>query len=92
MAQFSQKLQHFGRHFLFLFGNDSFFFWSFAWMLVIPMMREQTLISDFASRFYFGKIDTWEDINIHKALACKILSNNIGTIVEERDHEYFCLG
>ena len=38
------------------------------------------------------KIDTWEDANTHKAIACKHLSNNICTVVEEWHHVTFCLG
>ena len=56
------------------------------------MMREQTLIPGFASRFCFVKIDTREDANIHKTFACKYLSNNICTGVEEWTHGYFRLG
>ena len=46
-------------------------------------MREQTLVPGFTSRFCFVKTDTREDANIHKAIACKYLSNNICTVVEE---------
>ena len=40
----------------------------------------------------FTEIDTREDGNIHKAISCKFLSNNICTVVEEWHHDYFCLG
>ena len=41
------------------------------------MMREQTLIPGIATRLFFVKlIDTQVDANIHKAIACKYLSNN----------------
>ena len=54
-------------------------------------MRDQTLITSFASLFCFV-VDTREDANIHKAIACRYLSNNICTVVEEWTHRYFCLG
>ena len=55
-------------------------------------MREQTLIPCFAARFCFETMDTRKDANIHKAIACKYLSNDICTVVEEWHHGYFCLG
>ena len=36
--------------------------------------------------------DIREDANIHKAISCKYLSNDICTVVEEWHHGYFCLG
>ena len=42
--------------------------------------------------FLFCKIDTREDANIHKAIACQCLSKNICTFVGEWTHDYFCLG
>ena len=42
--------------------------------------------------FLFCKIDIREDANIHKTFACRNLSNNICTVVEEWHHGYFCLG
>ena len=68
------------------------FLWLFVWLFVNLMLREQTLIPGFASRFCFVKIDTREDANIHKAIACKCLLNNICTVVEEWHHGCFCLG
>ena len=68
------------------------FLWLFVWLFVNLMLREQTLIPGFASRFCFVRIDTREDANIHKAIACKYLLNNICTVVEEWHHGYFCLG
>ena len=44
------------------------------------------------SPFLFCKIDIREDANIHKAIACKYLSNNVCTVVEEWQHGFFCLG
>ena len=41
--------------------------------------------------FHLDTIDTREDANIHKAIACKYLSNNFCTVVEELHHGYFCL-
>ena len=38
------------------------------------------------------RIDTRLDANIRKAIACKYFSNNICTVVEEWNHDYFCLG
>ena len=32
------------------------------------------------------------DANVHRAIACKYLSNNICTVVGEWHHGYFCLG
>ena len=51
-------------------------------------MRKQTLVS----RFIFKRIGTRADANIHKTFACKYLSNNICTVVEEWTNGYFCLG
>ena len=48
--------------------------------------------TDLATRFCFVKIDTREDANIHKTIACKYSSNNICTVVEEWAHGYFCFG
>ena len=44
------------------------------------------------SPFLHCKINTREDANIHKAIACKYLSNNIYLVVEEWHHGYFSLG
>ena len=51
---FSQKPQHFCRRFLFLCGNGSYL--SAFWLFVNLMMREQTLIPGFTSRFCFVKL------------------------------------
>ena len=42
--------------------------------------------------FHFLRIGTWADAKIHKAFACRYFSDNIGTVVEEWTHGYFCLG
>ena len=55
-------------------------------------MREQTRVLRFASRFRFKRIDTREDANIHKVIACKYLSDNICTVVGEWHHGCLCLG
>ena len=55
------------------------------------VVREQTLILGFAARFCFVKKDTREDVNMHMAIACKYLSNNIFTVVEECHQGYFSL-
>ena len=68
------------------------FLWLFVWLFINLMMREQTLIPGFATRLFFCKIDTQVDANIHKAIACKYLSNNICTVVEEWHQSDFCLG
>ena len=42
--------------------------------------------------FHFYGIGTRVDANIYKTFACRYLSNNICTVVEEWTHGYFCLG
>ena len=42
--------------------------------------------------FLFCRIDTQVDANIHKAIACKYLSDNICKVVGEWHYGYFCLG
>ena len=42
--------------------------------------------------FQFCRIDTREDANIHKKIACKYPSNSICTVVGEWHHGSFCLG
>ena len=42
--------------------------------------------------FHFYRIGTRADAKIHKAIACRYLSNNICTVVEEWTHGFFCLG
>ena len=47
------------------------------------MMREHTLIPSSGNRFSFVELTLGEDANIHKVVACKYLSNDICTGVEE---------
>ena len=69
------------------------FLWLFVWLFINLVMREQTLAYPLlCNPFLFCQIDTREDANLHKVIACKYLSNNIGRVVEEWHHGYFCLG
>ena len=91
VIHFSQKLQHPCRRFLFFCGTSSL---SLAFYLVVhqPCNAETDTCLQPYNPFRFCRIDTREDANIHKAIACKYPSNNIFTIVEEWHHGYFCLG
>ena len=55
-------------------------------------MRKQTLVSSLKNPIHYDRIGTRADAIIHKAFACRYLSNNICTVVEEWTHGYFCLG
>ena len=64
----------------------------FIWLFINRLMRKQTLVSSLNNPFHFYRIGTRSDANIHKAFACRYLSNNICTVVEEWTHGHFCLG
>ena len=79
----------------FVFTFSSFLevvFLLFIWLFINLVMRKQTRGSWITTRFCVIKIGTRADANIHKAFACKYLSNNIYTVVEGWTHGYFCLG
>ena len=82
---------HYCRRFLFFCGNSSL---SLIFCLVVhqPDDAGTNTYPWLHTQFLFCKIDIWEDANTHKAIACKYLSNNICTVVEEWQHGYFCLG
>ena len=87
--QFSQE--HSCRRSLFFCGNSSL---SLAFCLVLhqPYDAGTNIYPGLCSPLLFCEIDTREDANVHKAIACKYLSNNICTVVEEWTHGYLCLG
>ena len=68
------------------------FLWLFVWLLVNLMMREQTLIPGFATRFCFVKLTLGRMPMFKRRLSASTFSNNICTVVEEWHHGYFCLG
>ena len=70
----------------------SVFFFCFFWLFINRVMRKQTLVSSLRTRFTFYRIGIRSDANIHNAFACRYLSNNICTVVEEWTHGNFCLG
>ena len=91
VAQFSQQSQHSCRRFLFFCGNGGP---SSAFCLVVPQpcnAETDSCLQPHKS-FHFYRIGTRADANIHKAIACNYLSNNICTVIEEWHHGYFCLG
>ena len=55
-------------------------------------MRKQTLVSSLTTRFIFIELALGRMPILTKPFACKYLSNNICTVVEEWHHGYFCLG
>ena len=71
---------------------EVFFFFCFFWLFINRVMRKQTLVSSLRTRFTFYRIGIRADANIHNAFACRYLSNNICTVVEEWTHGNFCLG
>ena len=77
--------------FSFFCGNSSL---SLAFCLVVhqPYDAGTNTYPRLCSPFLFCKIDTRVDANVHKAIACKYLSKNICTVVEEWHHGHFCLG
>ena len=56
------------------------------------MMREQTLVSCFATRFCFVKLTLGRMPIFTRRSRASTFSNNICTVVEEWHHGYFCLG
>ena len=87
----TEKRLHSCRRFLFFCVNISL---SLAFCLAVhqPCIAETDTCLQPYIPFLLCKIDTREGANIHKAIACKYLSNNIYTVVEEWIHGYFCLG
>ena len=71
VAAFSSYVGRHGRSFSAFHGR----------LFINLMVREQTLIACFTSRFMFCGIDIREDANIHKAISCKYLSKSICTVV-----------
>ena len=71
-------------------GSSSFL----AFYLVVhqPCNAETNACLQPYNPFHFYKIGTRADANIHKAIACRYLSNLICTVVGEWTHDYFCLG
>ena len=67
VVQLSQLPQHFCLRF-FRFGR--LFFELLFWLFFNLTVREQTLVSCFASRFCFMQIDSREDANTHKVISC----------------------
>ena len=68
---------------------------AFLWLFCFVVRQHDAETSTYprlCSPFLLCKIDTREGANIHKAIACKYLSNNICTVVGERYQDYFCLG
>ena len=59
------------------------FLWLFIRLFINLVKRKKTLASSLTTRFIFIEIDTREDANTHKPIACKYLSINICTVVEE---------
>ena len=68
------------------------FLWLFVWLFINLVMRETCTYPRFCIPFQFCRIDTREDANSHKAIACTYLSNSICTVFEEWRCGYFCLG
>ena len=62
------------------------------WLFINFVMRKQTLVSSLTTRFFFYRNGTRADANIHKTFACRCLSSNICTVVEEWTHGYLCFG
>ena len=56
------------------------------------MMREETLIPGFTSRFCFVKLTLGMPIFTRRSIPCKYSSKNICTVVDEWHHGYFSLG
>ena len=83
VVQFSQQPPHFLSSLSLPCVGRAAFLWFFVWLFINLMMREQTLIPGFATRFCFVKIDTRADANIHKAIACKYIPNSICMVVGE---------
>ena len=84
-------------HSIFVVAFSSFvgiveFLWLFVWLFINLMMREQTLISGFASRFCFVKLTLGRMPIFHKAIACRCPSNKICTVVGEWHHGCLRLG
>ena len=59
------------------------FLWLFCLVVHPPCDAGTYTYPRLCNPFLFCRIDTREDANIHKAIACKYLSNNICTVVEE---------
>ena len=88
--QFSQYSQHSCRFFLFFCENSSL---SLTLCLITDQASDvwtNTYLRLY-SPFLFVECFTREDVNIHMTIACKFLSNNICTIVEDWYHDYFWL-
>ena len=86
------QVSHYCRRFLFFSGNSSL---SLASCLVVrqPYDEETDICLQPYNPFHFYIIGTQAGANIHKAFACRYLSKNICTVVEEWwHHSYFCLG
>ena len=83
-------------HCILVVGFSSFFgmvalFRLFVRLFVNLTMREQTLIPALHPDSFFEIIDIREDVNTHKAIACKYLSNSIYTVVENDTKITFAL-
>ena len=86
------QFSHYCRRFLFFSGNSSL---SLASCLVVrqPYDSGTNTYPRLGNPVHFYGIGTQAGANIHKAFACRYLSNNICTVVEEWwHHGYFCLG
>ena len=91
LVQFSQLPQHVCRCFLFFCVNSGLYL-AFCLVVLQPFDAGTNTYPGLYSPFLFCGVDTREDANIHKAIACKYLSNNICTVVGEWHHGYFRLG
>ena len=92
VIRFSQEPQRLCLHCLFFLGRS---FPSAFYLVVHQPGSEGTntcLLTYNPFSFWFHKIGTPADANIHKAFACKYPTNNIYTVAEEWIHGYFCLG
>ena len=76
------QFSHYCRRFLFFLGNSSL---SLAYCLVVrqPYDAGTNTYPRLSNPFHFYRIGTQAGANIHKAFACRYLSYNICTVVEE---------